>query len=403
MVSLAAALQIQAGRRHPVRHTPKPVEDHVMNQSYQPFVMERWQSMYENLVQYNLSESGVDPLTLAELLELAGTGEELLQSTLLGYGQSNGTEALRTRIAALYSGVAADEIVVCNGSAEANFLAMWELVGAGDEVAILVPTYMQTHGLATSLGARVVEIPLREELGWQPDPADVRRLVTDRTRLLVVTNPGNPTGAVLSQEVRAAIVEAAERTGAWILADEVYTGAELGDVETPSFRGEAERVVATGSLSKAYGLPGLRIGWAVADRRLAESLWSRSDYTTISPGELTDRLARAALDPAVRPLLLQRTRGMVRRGLDTLETWMGEQGGFHWRSPDAGAICMVRYDAPIDSAELAERLRTRQSVLVVPGAHFGLGQYMRLSLGVQPDYMTAALERIARELRAASP
>jgi aspartate/methionine/tyrosine aminotransferase len=369
-----------------------------MNPTFQPFVMERWQSMFENRVEYNLSESGVDPLTLAELLELSGAGEELLQSTLLGYGQSNGTEALRSRIAALYAGVSVDEVVVCNGSAEANFLAMWELVTPGDEVAILVPTYMQTHGLATALGGRVVEIPLREQLGWQPDPADIHRLVTHRTRVLVVTNPGNPTGAVLSPDVRAAIIQAADRTGAWILADEVYTGAELGDVETPSFLGETERVVATGSLSKAYGLPGLRIGWAAADRRLAESLWSRSDYTTISPGELTDRLARAALDPVVRPRLLQRTRAMVQRGLDTLEAWMKRHGGFHWRSPDAGAICLVRYDAPIDSGTLAERLRTRQSVLVVPGAHFGLGRYMRLSLGVQPEYMTAALERIAREL-----
>jgi aspartate/methionine/tyrosine aminotransferase len=392
-----------------------------MDRTFHPFVMERWQSMYENQVDYNLSESGVDPLTLAELLalvdETGATGAagpaaqdgattspsaDLLHSTLLGYGQSNGTEALRSRIAGLYTGVSADDVVVCNGSAEANFLAMWELVGPGDEVAILVPTYMQTHGLATSLGAHVIEIPLREELGWQPDPADIRRLVTDRTRLLVVTNPGNPTGAILHDDARAAVIEAADRTGAWILADEVYTGAELGDVETPSFAGTVERVVATGSLSKAYGLPGLRIGWAVADRRLADSLWARSDYTTIAPGELTDRLARVALEPVVRQRLLERTRGMVRRGLHTLEAWLNEQGGFHWRPPDAGAICFVRYDAPIDSADLAERLRTRQSVLVVPGAHFGLGQYLRLSLGVQPEYMEEALTRIGHELMAAS-
>jgi aspartate/methionine/tyrosine aminotransferase len=396
-----------------------------MQSEFRPFVMERWQSMYENLVAYNLSESGVDPLTLAELLALAdATGvtgapagpanaghrtqpdaaaspsADILHTTLLGYGQSNGTDALRSRIAALYAGASADDVVVCNGSAEANFLAMWELVGSGDEVAILVPTYMQTYGLAEAVGARVVEIPLREELGWQPDPADIRRLVTDRTRLIVVTNPGNPTGAILHDDVRAAILDAAQRTGAWILADEVYTGAELGDVETPSFFGAAERVVATGSLSKAYGLPGLRIGWALADRKLAEAIWSRSDYTTISPGELTDRLARVALDPAVRPRLLERTRGMVRRGLDTLEAWLNEQGGFHWRPPDAGAIALVRYDAPIDSADLAERLRTRQSVLVVPGDHFGIGRYMRLSLGVEPEYMRLALERIGRELTA---
>jgi aspartate/methionine/tyrosine aminotransferase len=289
-------------------------------------------------------------------------------------------------------------VVVCNGSAEANFLAMWELVGPGDEVAILVPTYMQTHGLAETLGARVLEIPLREELGWQPDPADVRRAVTHRTRMIVVTNPGNPTGAVLHDEARAAIVDAARRSGCWILADEVYAGAELGDVATPSFFGTTERVIATGSLSKAYGLPGLRIGWALAPRPLADAIWARSDYTTISPGDLTDRLARVALHPDVRPQLLRRTRSIVRSGLAVLESWMQEQGGFHWRPPDAGAICLVRYDAPIESNTLAERLRTEQSVLVVPGAHFNLGPYMRLSLGMEEGYTREALGRIGRIL-----
>jgi aspartate/methionine/tyrosine aminotransferase len=367
-----------------------------MTQSFRPFVMERWQSTWENRVDYNLSESGVEPLTLAELLELGDI--EALGSTVLGYGQSNGTDELRARIAALYAGASADDIVVCNGSAEANFLAIWELVGPGDEVVVLVPTYMQAHGLAENFGARVVEIPLREEFGWQPDPDEIRRAVTDRTRFIVVTNPGNPTGAVLLPEARAAILEAAARTGAWILADEVYTGAELDGPETKSFYGEHERVIATGSLSKAYGLPGLRIGWAVADRRLADSIWARSDYTTISPGELTDRLARVALDPAIRPELLARTRRIIRTGMDTLAAWMTETGGFHWRPPDAGAICFARYEADIDSATLAERLRTEQSVLVVPGAHFNLGRYIRFSLGVPPAHMTPALARIARTL-----
>jgi aspartate/methionine/tyrosine aminotransferase len=367
-----------------------------MSSSFLPFVMERWQSTWENRVRYNLSESGVEPLTLAALLELGGA--TAIGDTPLGYGQSNGTEELRTRIAALYDGAAADDVVVCNGSAEANFLAIWELVGPGDEIIVIVPTYMQTWGLAHNFGARVVEVPLHEQTGWQPDPDEIRRAVTDRTRVIVVTNPGNPTGATLLPEARAAIVEAAARTGAWILADEVYTGAELSGPETASFLGSHERVIATGSLSKAYGLPGLRIGWAVADRRSADAIWARSDYTTISPGELTDRLARIALDPAVRPRLLQRTRGIIHAGMDALAAWLTATGGFHWRAPDAGAICFARYDAPIDSAELAERLRTEQSVLIVPGAHFNLGPWIRFGIGVAPSHLQEALTRIGATL-----
>jgi aspartate/methionine/tyrosine aminotransferase len=368
---------------------------------FHPFEMERWQSTYENRVAFNLSESGVTPLTLDELLALAGGAG--IGDTLLGYGQSNGSDALRARIAALYRGASDTGVVVTNGSAEANFLAMWHLVQPGDEVAVLVPTYMQTHGLATAFGARVVEIALHESLGWQPDPDEVRRRIGERTRLIVVTNPGNPTGAVLNETARSAILEAAARSGAWILADEVYTGAELSGVETPSFFGAYERVIATGSLSKAYGLPGLRIGWSVSDAATAEALWTRSDYTTISPGELTDRLARIALAPAVRLRLLQRTRQLIRSGMDTLTEWLQQTGAFHWREPDAGAICLVRYEADIDSLLLAERLRAEQSVLIVPGAHFGLGRYIRFGLGGHGGPLRPALDRVAATLAVAAP
>jgi aspartate/methionine/tyrosine aminotransferase len=359
---------------------------------FRPFAMERWQSTYENTVDYNLSESGVHPLTLGELLALADEAD--IETTLLGYGQSNGSTPLREAIASLYGDLDAASVMVTNGSAEANFVAIWELAGPGDEVAILVPTYMQTHGLAESLGATIREIPLREDARWQPDPDEILRSVTDRTRVIVATNPGNPTGTRLSEEARDAIVRAAERSGAWILADEVYTGAELDGVETPSFLGTTQRVIATGSLSKAYGLPGLRVGWTVSDGQMAERLWARTDYTTISPGDLSDRLARIALDPGVRSRLLDRTRGILHRGLAILEDWMEEQAVFTWQPPHAGAICFARYDLPIGSAALAERLRAEHSVLIVPGAHFGFDRWIRFGYGLREDDLQAALDRV---------
>jgi aspartate/methionine/tyrosine aminotransferase len=360
--------------------------------TFHPFEMERWQSTWENRVRYNLSESGVHPVALDELLDLAG---ESIGDVRLGYGQSNGSDELRARIAGLYAGASPDQLMVANGSAEANFVAAWELIEPGDEVAILTPTYMQTHGLARAFGAVVREIPLRPELGWQPDPDDVERAVTDRTRLVVVTNPGNPTGARLGEDARAALIRATARTGAWLLADEVYTGAELDGHATPSFFGAHERVLATGSLSKAYGLPGLRIGWVVSSADVAERLWARTDYTTISPGDLTDRLAAIALDPAVRPRLLERTRGFIRRGLAVLEAWLAEQGIFAYRPPEAGAICFARYDLPIPSAELAERLRVEKSVLIVPGEHFGLERHVRFGIGIEEKPLRAALDAMA--------
>ena len=357
--------------------------------SFQPFAMERWQSTYENRVAYNLSESGVHPLSLRELLELSGSGD--IADTLLGYGQSNGSDELRALIAALYPHCSDECVVAANGSAEANFIAIWELVQPGDEIAIVVPTYMQTYGLAQNFGVQVREIWLHEAAGWQPDPAEVAAAINERTRVVVVTNPNNPTGAILRPAGRKAIIEAARRVGAWILADEVYSGAELNGIETPSFFGEYERVVATGSLSKAYGLPGLRIGWAVAPPEMAARLWARKDYLTISPGELTDSMARRALDPAVRSRILERTRRILHAGLAITEAWLRTSEIFTYTPPEAGAICYARYALSVNSRVLAERLRADHSVLIVPGDHFAMDGYVRIGYGLEDAALKRAL------------
>jgi aspartate/methionine/tyrosine aminotransferase len=360
-----------------------------------PFVMERWQSTYENVVDFNLSESGVHPLSLEEFFELAG---DAARSVRIGYGQSNGSTRLRENIAHLYDGIDPGHICVTNGSAEANFAVMWTLVKPGDTIAVLTPTYMQTPGLARGMGARIIEVPLHENRGWQPDPAEIEDRITGDVRLIVVTNPGNPTAVVLGDAARRSIVSAAERTGAWLLADEVYTGAEQNGRETASFFGEFDRVISTGSLSKAYGLPGLRVGWATAPLEIADALWARKDYTTISPGELTDHLAAVALSPEVRPKLLERTRGYILAGWERTDAWLREQGCFSCVPPDAGAICFARYDLPIDSADLAERLRVEKSLLIVPGSHFELGPYVRIGFGIEEEMLRGALGRFAELL-----
>jgi aspartate/methionine/tyrosine aminotransferase len=362
------------------------------------FEMERWQSTYEYQVAFNLSESGVHPVALGKLLEMGGVSS--INDLELGYGQSNGTEALRARIAALYPGATVDNITVTNGSAEANFISLWHLVEPGDDVVVIMPTYMQTVGLIESLGGNVREVWLREENEWQPDPNEIDAAVSDRTRAIVVTNPNNPTGAIMKAATRRAIQRAAERVGAWILADEVYTGAEVSGVDTPSFWAPGARVLATAGLSKAYGLPGLRIGWVVSPDHSSERIWSRKDYTTIAPGSLTDRLATVALDSAVRPKLLQRTRSRIRSGFEATESWLNETGVFRYRPPEAGAIVFARYDLPINSSDLAERLRVEQSVLIVPGDHFKLDHYIRFGFGLPANELHEALQRVSLGLMA---
>ncbi len=199
------------------------------------FVMERFQSEWENLVAHNLSESGVHPMSLGELLDPA-EWDGLLQRRLC-YVQTNGTPALREAIAALYPGATPDSIVVTNGTAEANYAVTWRLVEPGDEIVMMLPNYMQIWGVARGLGATVVEWRLREERAWAPDVDELDALVTDRTRMIAICNPNNPTGSILDEAAMRAIVKVASRHGTWILSDEVYRGAELDGRESREFLG----------------------------------------------------------------------------------------------------------------------------------------------------------------------
>lgn len=368
--------------------------------SFQPFAMERWQGTWENRVRYNLSESGVHPLTTGELLALAGGSADDVLAARLGYPQSNGTERLRAAIAAYYPGATLDHVLVTSGSSESNFLNCWHLLGPGDRVALVLPNYMQTWGLVRNFGAQIRPIRLQEERGWQPDPEDVDAAIAPGTRLVVVTNPNNPTGAVLAPAAVERIVERADAVGAWILADEVYQGAERSGVTTPSFWGRSERVIVINGLSKAYGLPGLRIGWCVAPPERIGALWARKDYTTIGPTATSDILAALALKPEVQRRILDRTRSIIRTNWSVLEPWFGAMDGeFVYRAPDAGAICYARYRAEVNSSQLAETLRAEYQVLIVPGEHFGMERFVRFGFGPEREVLESALERVAAAFR----
>ena len=365
-----------------------------------PFAMERWQSTFEHRVRINLSESGVHPMSVGELLEMADVAD--LSDVRLGYGQSNGSDLLRERVAALYPGATEDSVVVTIGGAEANFAAFWHLMEPGRTAAVMLPNYMQVPGLLENFGADRHAFHLVEADGWQPDLDELRTALDAGAEFILVTHPNNPTGAALSDESMDGIVREAERAGAWILADEVYRGAELGERITPSFWGRYDRLFVTHSLSKAFGLPGLRIGWVLGPPSEMETLWGRTDYTTISPATLSDHLAVAALADGTRDRIRARTRAILNTNLDRMRDWMDAHPGlFRTRPPDAGAICYVHYDAPINSSELAERLRTRHEVLIVPGDHFGMDRYMRLGFGIPEAELLEGLQCVAEELEMA--
>jgi aspartate/methionine/tyrosine aminotransferase len=362
----------------------------------EPFAMERMQSTYENEVEVNLAESGVHPLCLSELVDDVASRDALLAEELR-YTQTNGTVPLRAAIAALYEHATPDHIQVTNGGSEANYLAIWNLLEPADHVVLMTPNYMQAWGLARAFGAAIAEWPLvNEGARWRVDVDSLGRLVSARTKLIVVCNPNNPTGARFESADLDAIAATAARHGSWILADEIYRGAERDGRETPSLWGRYDRVIVTGGLSKAYGLPGLRIGWIVAPPAFVASCWASHDYTTIAPGALSDALARHALEPARRARILSRTRGILNQNFPIVAEWLASRGGgFTYAPPDAGAIVYARYRHAINSTELVTRLRVEKSVLVVPGDHFGMDGYLRIGFGDEPSSLRKGLERVA--------
>lgn len=363
---------------------------------FQPFVMERMMSRYEQAVDYNLSESGVHPMLLGELLGDEPARVQCLLETDLNYPHMNGTPELRANIASMYPGAMPDNVLVTVGAIEANYNAMQALLDPGDEVVVMMPNYLQIWGVAKNLGVNMKTFNLLESEGWAPDLAELDAAVTPDTKLIAVCNPNNPTGRIMTEVEMDAIVAVAARCGAWILADEVYAGAERErEEQAPTFYGRYDKVLAIGSLSKAYGLPGLRLGWVVCPPDTVEAIWARHEYTTLSATMLSNKLAEIALSPEVRPRIIQRTREYIRKGYPVLKQWMESHGDmFSVVPPQAAAIAFVRYQLDINSTDLAERIRAQKSVLIVPGDHFGLDHFLRISFGLPHDYLVPALDRI---------
>lgn len=225
--------------------------------------------------------------------------------------------------------------------------------------------------------------------------------MTTGTRLVYVSNPNNPTGAILSEDAMKRIVARCEQAGAYLIADEVYQGAEVSRPRTKSFWGMSDRVIVTSGLSKAWGIPGVRIGWIAGPKDLIAECWVQHDYLTICPNKLSDRIARIAVTPGNRERCYARTRAVLNANLGIAREWVhGLEGFLDWREPEAGAIGLMKYRARIPSVELCERMRVRQSTLIVPGAQLGLEGYVRIWLGGREEYLREGLRRVGEEMLA---
>jgi aspartate/methionine/tyrosine aminotransferase len=372
------------------------------------FSMERMQSEFEHEVDYNLTESGVYPLTLAELLDDPGERDSLLASHL-GYGESPGSAELREHIASWHPGATPDQVTVTSGGSEANYIAIWSLIERTDRAAIMTPNYMQSWGIVRGFGAAAdaYRLRLREADGvrrWCLHVEDLRRVVTAKTKLILVTNPNNPTGGVMSADEMDKVIAEADRVGAWVVADEIYRGAEVASSETTgSFWGRYDRVIVTGGVAKSFGLPGLRIGWILAPRGATRDFRRHHDYTSIMPSIVSDKLAAICLKPSRRESLLERTRSILRANLPHLTDWLSTHTEeFDWVPPEAGAVLFAKAHLPVSTQTLVNRLRREYSVLLVAGEQLGGGRGLRFGFGHEIGHTIeglARLDRLLEELR----
>ena len=365
------------------------------------FGVEMWMNAYENHCELNLAETCVQSLTVAELLALSGKTNVILEELLplkLTYGAIEGSERLRGLIAGLYEKQKIENVVVTHGAIGANALVHETLVEPGDCVISVLPTYQQHYSIPESYGADVQILKLREENGFLPDLAELRRLATKGTKLIAINNPNNPTGSLMDRAFLEEVASIARACGAWILCDEVYRGTDqAGDGFTASIADLYEKGISTGSMSKTYSLAGLRLGWIAAPKELLHAVSIHRDYNTISVSMLDDHFAAIALEQRAR--ILARSQAITRGNLAILAAWVESEPRISWVKPQSGTTALLKYDLPMSSRDFCIRLLEQTGVMLTPGSAMDMEGYLRIGYANDPAILREGLSRMSRFLK----
>jgi aspartate/methionine/tyrosine aminotransferase len=365
----------------------------------EPFDLERWMTAYEMDVEYDIAESGIFPLTAGELLamEPADGREQVLQHLLnlrLGYSEARGSHELRSLLAETYTDCSPENILVTTGAIEANFLLFNVLLEPGDHVVAPYPAYQQLYSVPRAIGCDVSLWHIRPETRFRYDVDDLERLARPETRLIVINSPHNPTGAILSAGDMQRVYDIAQSVGAMVLSDEAYRWLTIpgGESLAPPMYNLGTRGISVGTLSKPFGLPGLRLGWLAAPAEITAQCWGMRDYVSLSPGKLNDSLAILAIKH--RDRVWHRNQAIITANLSRAEAWVAEHADLiSWNPPRAGLLALLSYNLELPSLELSNRLAEEYSVMLAPGSAFGFEYHLRIGIGQEPSVFAAGLER----------
>ncbi|MGC1495950.1 MAG: aminotransferase [Sulfitobacter sp.] len=366
----------------------------------EPFGVEIWMNEWETKCDWNLAETCVESLSIAELLKLAGKNDTDLSELLslkMTYGEIEGSIRLRNAICTLYERQTIENVVVTHGAIGANMLVHKAMISAGDRVVAVVPTYQQHYSIPASIGADVHVLQLREENGFLPDLDELRALVTPDTRLIAINNPNNPTGALIEAPMLKEIAEIAGKADAWVLCDEVYRGTDqTGSGVTASIADIYEKGISTASMSKSFALAGLRLGWITAPQEVIEAVSIHRDYDTISVGRIDDHFAVIALENYEK--VLARSKAITRGNLAILEEWIAQQPLVSWVKPRSGTTALLKYDLPLTSRDFCVALLKETGVMFTPGSALNMEGYVRIGYANNPVILKEGLKRVSQFL-----
>ena len=365
-----------------------------------PFSIEQFFAVYEFTTPYLLCSSDCESMTVGELLALAERPSTILHDLHLGYTETQGSPALRAKVAAQYATLHPDDVVVLTAPEEGIFLAMHTLLERNDHIVVLTPAYDSLLNLAEHVSGNVSQWEIEAGDGrWQLNLDHLANLITDQTRLLVVNFPHNPTGLLPTLDEFQAIIDLARQHQVCLFCDEMYRGLERTDQQTlPSAADLYEQAIVLSGLSKVHGLPGLRAGWLlVRDAALRAELLNWKYYTTICPAAPSELLAQTALEAQEK--LVTRNRAIIAENLLVAEAFFGRWPQlFTWRPPQAGSVALVGLNVPSATA-YCHQLAADAGILLLPSSCLGYGDgHVRLGLG-RRDF-TANLERYEAFLRA---
>lgn len=366
------------------------------------FKIEEWMNEYEDDAVYNLAETCVDSMTLRELAELGGETYESFFNNLsdrkLTYGHIEGSPEFRKTVAGMYKTMKPENIIAMNGAIGANFLLLYSLVEQGDEVISVHPTYQQLYDVPESFGATVKPLELRAENNFLPDLDELRSLVSDKTKLIIINNPNNPSGAVMDGTMLKQIVEIAESVDAYILCDEVYRGLlQDPDTDVPSIVDIYEKGISTSSMSKVLSLAGLRLGWVAAREDVITECMKHRDYTTISCGMLDDILAVHALKNYNR--IMERNLKIVRDNLKILDEWIQSEPGVSYVKPQGGTTAIIQFDFDMSSVDFCTGLYYKNGAFLAPGSCFDLEGTVRIGYACSTKVLKEGLEKTSEYLK----